>query len=325
MTDLPEDLDLLRALDVFLVERHVTRAARRLGVSQGAASQKLARLRELFDDPLLVPGRPLLLLTPRAQALAEPLARALAELRNALRAGAPFVPAESQRRFVVLGNDLAELLAFPPLLAAIAAEAPGVSLSSERADVDFARRLEDGTADLALLPDFLVPGSLQKRALPAEPFVVLVRADHPLARSRAHPRANASANASAKKKRPLSLEAYLALDHLLVAPRGMPGSLVDDALEKLGRARRVVARLQHFSSAPALVAQSDLAVTCPATVLTAAAPWFPLAALPPPVDLGMDRTSAVWHPRAQDDPGHRWLRGKLDALLRDRAKTTRRW
>lgn len=316
MADLPDDLDLLRALDIFLVERHVTRAARRLGVSQGAASQKLARLRERFDDPLLVPGRPLLLLTPRAQALAEPLARALAELRNAIRAGAPFVAAESQRRFVLLGNDLSELLAFPPLLAAITAEAPGVSLVSERADVDFARRLEDGTADLAFLPDFLVPGSLQKRALPAAPFVVVVRADHPLVRP--------PARAPAKKQRPLSLEAYLELDHLLVAPRGMPGSLVDSALEKLGRRRRVVARLQHFSSAPALVAQSELAVTCPATVLHATARWFPLAALKCPVDLGLDRTSAVWHPRSQDDPGHRWLRGKLDLLLRDHVRPPRR-
>lgn len=308
MAALPDDLDLLRVLDIFLTERHVTRAARRLGVSQGAASQKLARLREAFDDPLLVAGRPLLLLTPRAQALAEPLARALAELRNAVRSGAPFVPAESQRRFILLGNDLAEVAAYPPLLAALAAEAPNVALWSERADVDFARRLEDGTADLAFLPDFLVPSSLLKRALPPAPFVVLVRADHPLT----------------KRKRPLSLEAYLSLGHLLVAPRGMPGSLVDTALEKIGQSRRVVARLQHFTSAPALVAQSDLAVTCPVSVFAATSQWFPLAALKPPIELGVDRTSCVWHSRSQDDPGHRWLRGKLDVLLHHKSKPTSR-
>lgn len=304
MRDLPEDLDLdlLRALDIFLVERHVTRAAQRLGVSQGAASQKLARLRERFDDPLLVPGRPLLLLTPRAQAIAEPLSRALAELRGAVRAGAPFVPAESQRRFVLLGNDLAEVAAFPVLLATAARDAPGVTLWSERADIDFARRLEDGTADLAFVPDFLVSGSLQKRALPPEPFVVLLRKDHP----------------SLGKRKKLTLEAYLSLGHILVAPRGMPGSLVDSALEKLGKSRRVVARLQHFTSAPALVAQSDLAVTCPASVMTIMSPWFPITAVAPPVELPIDHTSCVWHPRSQDDPGHRWLRAQLDTLLRRR-------
>lgn len=304
MRDLPEDLDLLRALDIFLVERHVTRAARRLGISQGAASQKLARLRELFDDPLLVAGRPLMLLTPRAQAIGEPLSRALAELRGAVRAGAPFHAAESQRRFVLLGNDLAEVAAFPVLLATVARAAPNVSLWSERADVDFARRLEDGTADLAFMPDLFVPSSLQKRALQPEPFVVLLRKDHPLLRK--------------GKKRALSLDAYLSLGHLLVAPRGMPGSLVDSALEKLGKSRRVVARLQHFTSAPALIAQSDLAVTCPATVMKVMSPWFPIAAVAPPLELPMDRTSCVWHPRSQDDPGHRWLRAQLDALLRQR-------
>lgn len=300
MADLPDDLHLLLALDIFLVERHVTRAARRLGVSQGAASQKLARLREFFADPLLVPGRPLLLPTPRAQAIAEPLSRALAELRGAVRAGAPFNPAESQRRFVLLGNDLAEVAALPALLATLDDEAPGVMLSSERADVDFARRLEDGTADLGFMPDFLVPGSLRKRALPPQPFTVLLRKDHPAIR----------------RRRALSLDAYLQLGHVLVAPRGMPGSIVDSALEKLGKQRRVVARIQHFTSAPALVAGSELAVTCPASVMAAMAAWFPIAAVAPPIELPIDHTSIVWHPRSQDDPGHVWLRGKLDALLR---------
>lgn len=300
MRDLPDDLGLLLALDVFLVERHVTRAAARLGVSQGAASQKLARLRELFDDPLLVPARPLLLPTPRAAALAEPLSRALAELRAAVRAGAPFSPAESQRHFVLLGNDLAEVAALPELLAALADEAPGVTIASERADVDFARRLEDGTADLAFMPDFLISGSLRKRALPAEPFVVLLRKGHPALR----------------RRRPLSLEAYLALGHVLVAPRGMPGSIVDSALEKLGKRRRVVARLQHFTSAPPLIASSDLVVTCPASVMAAMSGWFAIEAVTPPLQLPIDHTSIVWHPRSHDDPGHIWLRGKLDALVR---------
>jgi DNA-binding transcriptional LysR family regulator len=300
MRDLPDDLGLLLALDIFLVERHVTRAAHRLGVSQGAASQKLARLREFFDDPLLVPGRPLLLPTPRAAALAEPLSRALAELRGAVRAGAPFVPGTSQRRFVLLANDLAEVIAFPALLPGLAREAPGVALFSERADVDFARRLEDGTADLAFLPNFLVPGALRKRALPAEPFIVLLREGHP----------------AISRRRKLSLQTYLELSHVVIAPRGMPGSIVDSALEKLGLSRRVVARLQHFISAPALVCGSDLAVTCPASVVSAMSQWFPIVAAAPPIELPIDHTSMVWHPRSQDDPGHTWLRTKFDALLR---------
>src|SRR5688572_28344939 len=125
--DLPDDLDLLLALDVFLRERHVTRAARRLGITQGAASQRLARIRDFFRDPILVPGRPLLVPTPRALAVADPLARALSDLRAAVRRGAPFEPASSDRRFVLLGNDIVESRALPPLLAILERQAPKVS------------------------------------------------------------------------------------------------------------------------------------------------------------------------------------------------------
>jgi DNA-binding transcriptional LysR family regulator len=303
MTDpsLPDDLSLLLALDVFLRERHVTRAARRLGVTQGAASQRLARLREYFGDPLLVPGRPLLLPTPRAVALGAPLASALASLRAAVRAGAPFEASTSERRFVLLGSDLLEALVLPTLWPMLERQAPGVRLDVERTDADFADRLEEGRADLAFVPDFLVPRSLRRRALPPQRFVVLLRKGHPAARGR------------------LDLEAYLKLSHALVAPRGAPGSLVDAALEKLGRERRVVARIQHFVTAPYLVASSDVAITCPALVLAAALPHFDIVARELPLELDLDRTSVVWHERAHLDAGHRWLRDQIGALLRDEA------
>src|SRR5678815_916656 len=105
MNVLPENLDLLLALEVLLRERHVTRAASRLGISQSAVSQQLARLRDYFGDPLLVPGRPVMVLTARAKAIEAPLTKALAELRAAVRVGAPFEPSTSERRFVVLAND----------------------------------------------------------------------------------------------------------------------------------------------------------------------------------------------------------------------------
>jgi DNA-binding transcriptional LysR family regulator len=295
--DLPDDLDLLLALDVLLRERHVTRAAKRLGVTQSAASQQLARLREYFGDLLLAPGRPLMALTPRAQALADPLAAALAGLRAALRIGAPFDRTSSERRFVLLGDDMVEALALPLLLPPLCKTAPRVSLHCERIDADFAQRLERGAADLAFVPEFAAVPSLRRLALPDAPFVTLMRAGHPEARRR------------------LGLDAYLELGHVLIAPRGLPGSLVDRALAALGRTRRVVVQIQHFVSAPFVIAASDLVVTCPATLLAIAAP-FQLHVAQPPVELALDRTCAVWHERVHDDPGHRWLRSLLEAAVR---------
>lgn len=298
---LPSDLDLLLALDVLLEERHVTRAAHRLGISQGAASQKLARLREHFRDPLLAPGRPRLVLTPRAHAIAAPLSRALADLRAAVAAGAAFDPAVADRRFVLLGNDLVEVMVMPMLLGEIARAAPGISINIERVDLNFADRLADGTADAAFVPDVLVTDSLIRRALPTERFVVLLRKDHP----------------AAARRRKLDLDTYLSLGHILVAPRGMPGSIVDAALAKLGKSRRVVARVQHFVAAPPIVVSTDLAVTCPEIVYQSLSRWFPLAAFDPPLELPIDRASLVWHPRVHADPGHVWLRTTFDALLRN--------
>src|SRR5689334_18080557 len=102
MNDWPEDLDLLVALDVLLRERHVTRAAGRLGITQSAVSQRLARLRTFFGDPLLVPGRPTMALTARAEAIEGPLSRALSDLRAAVRAGERFDLKATSRRFVLL-------------------------------------------------------------------------------------------------------------------------------------------------------------------------------------------------------------------------------
>lgn len=297
LRDLPEDLDLLVVLDVLLRERHVTRAAKRLGITQSAVSQRLTRLRAYFGDKLLTPGRPLLALTPRAQALAEPLASAIAGLRTALQISAPFAPATSERRFVLLGDDLLEALALPLLLPVIAREAPGVMLQCERIDADFAQRLERGSADLAFVPEFLAPPSLRRLALPEAAFVTLLRKDHPQAR------------------RQLKLETYLELSHLLVAPRGLPGSLVDRALAALGQTRRVVAQVQHFVSAPYVVASTDLVVTCPGSI-TPLAEALCLHIARPPLELGVDHTCALWHERMQDDPGHRWLRGLLEQGLK---------
>jgi DNA-binding transcriptional LysR family regulator len=134
--------------------------------------------------------------------------------------------------------------------------------------------------------------------LPNEPFVVLVRKGHPAARRR------------------LNLERYLGLDHLLIAPRGLPGSLVDAALERLGKARRVTTRIQHFSSAPYLVARSDLALTCPASVAAMARPFFALRTLSLPLELEVDRTSMVWHERAHRDPSHTWFRTRVSEHFR---------
>jgi DNA-binding transcriptional LysR family regulator len=298
VTGLPDDLNLLLALDVLLAERHVTRAAKRLGITQSAASQRLRRLREHFGDPLLVDARPLLSPTPRAEALRAPLRAALAGLSEAVATADAFDAATSSRRFVVVGNDAVEASALPPLLAALRLRAPGISLTLERPVPGLAERLGPGGADLAVVPSVQAAASLRQRVLFRDPFVVLMRRGHALARQR------------------LTLARYAAAQHVLIAPQAAPGSLVDEALGARGLSRRVVATVRHFASAPLLVASTDAIVTCPRSLARTAEALLPVVSRKAPLELPVFTVCAVWHARVHADPGHMWLRALVAEVSR---------
>src|SRR5579872_6018423 len=122
------DLNLLVALDALISEAHVGRAARRIGLSQPAASHALKRLREITSDPLLVRTGARMQLTPRAEALRAPLEHALEQVRT-LFAANHFDPPTSTRRFALMMPDHVVDLFMPPLLERIGREAPGIRLS----------------------------------------------------------------------------------------------------------------------------------------------------------------------------------------------------
>ncbi len=302
------DLNLVLALDALLAERHVTRAANRLGLSQSAASHALARLRELLGDPLLVRGpRGVMEPTPRALTLAPRVHRALGEVAAALRRPEPFAPASARRTFQIAAGDYAELVLLPALAARIAAVAPGIDLFVRAVPDDIPGAIARGDVDLVLAPtrpsDVSGPGTYQ-RLLFEERFVCAVRRGHPAATRR------------------LTLERYCALDHLLIAPRGTLGSFVDDALAPLGRQRRVAVAVPHFLIVPHVVASTDLIVTLASRVATAFADSHKLAILKPPPELALVGFSMhqIWHERAHGDDAQKWLREQIAAVAGDVAR-----
>jgi len=293
------DLSLLVVLHVLLEERSVTRAARRLGRSQPATSRALQRLRELLDDPLFVRQGGTLQPTPRAQEVAAPLADALAMVDTAVLAPPSFDPATDHRELRILSADFAEGMWLPRPLAALARAAPRIDvviLANKRGwSVADALRTE---AHLAVGPVAGDAASIRAVHVGEETFAVLLRADHPAAGA-------------------LDLDRYTALPHLLVAPGGTPGGVVDTALASLGRARRVAVRTRHFQTAPELLAHSDLIATLPRRFAEIAAARHGLRLLPPPLALPSFPIHIAWHERWQRDPGHRWIRERLARSLRD--------
>lgn len=285
-----DDLNLLAMLAVLLEEESVTRAASRLGITQSAMSHRLRQMREHLDDPLLVPHGRRLIPTERARELRPRLTAALRALEAAVQPPVAFEPATSRRHFVVVGTDFGEFTALPHLLRRLDDEAPGVTLRFRPPTPDIPDLLARGEADLAIGPPLSARPGLVQRLLPEDPFVLVVRAGHP------------------RFKRRASSKAYLAARHLLVMPRGAPGSALDRLLAERGLKREVAVTTGHFVSAPFLVAQSDLVWTAQESLAREATRYVDLQIMKHPIELPAFRAVMTWHERSHLDAGHRWLR-----------------
>lgn len=290
------DLNLLVALDVLLRERNVTRAAKKLGITQSAMSHKLKRLREELGDPLFVSAASGLIATPRAERMELPLRSAIQGVTAAVTAGAPFDPRTTDREIRIACADAVEITLLPRMLARLAHAAPRMKLSIRRRAPSSVDELASGSLDLLVLPGG-VPGvssedrpGIQRRLLQSDGFLCVVRADHPTVGQR------------------LTLQKFLALDHLLVAPGGTSLGVVDQVLASKQLTRRVAVTTTSFLSAPLLLAQTDMVLTCPASVAKAATAMAPVRLLAPPIELPVIANYLLWHERYQHDAAHQWMR-----------------
>jgi DNA-binding transcriptional LysR family regulator len=283
------DLNLLVVLRALLSERHVTRASAQVGLSQSATSHALSRLRELYDDPLLVRSGRGLTLTPRAARLLPVLERGLGDLESAIAEEPEFEASTARRTFTIGTSDYLQALIMGPLLRQVAAAAPGVDLSVI-VFPNLRELAESGAIDLALTVSGLESRTARCQALFDDDFVCMVRRDHPQI-----------------KKAP-SLEKYLSQRHVVVAPSGTPGSFVDTELARRGLERRIALRVTNFLIAPVVVCETDFINTMPARLARQLAKTYPLRLMPPPLELPRFEYCMFWHPRLDHDPAQRWLR-----------------
>jgi DNA-binding transcriptional LysR family regulator len=290
---LRNNLNLLGVLDALLSERNVTRAAEKMHLSQPAMSNALAKLRQLFDDPLLVrvPGG--LALTPRAEELIEPVHRILEEVDHAFQPQQTFDPATAQNSFNIAATDSLELTLLPLLSQRICKQAPGVKLTvvpRTSAKVPHAQLLS-GEIDLVIGHFADMPETLHVRTLYQEKLVLVVRDKHPTIR------------------RKPTLAQFVAVPHVLIYPQAdaflaMAGEQHPGAIARLNMALR----LPHFAAAPIIVSQSDCSVILPSRLAERFAALLPLKIFPIPFDIPPFSISAAWHERTHHDPAQHWLR-----------------
>jgi DNA-binding transcriptional LysR family regulator len=284
------DLNLLVSLDALLQESSVTAAARRVGLSTPAMSHALARIRERLKDPILVRSGRGMILTPRGEILRSQVHTIVAEALQALEPEQPFVPSELRRSFVVHASDYVLMVLGVEIDRALRKAAPHVTLRFVPNTPDDPMLLRDGGSDLAVGIYGDLPQEMRNRQLLTDRFVCVVRAEHPQINKR------------------LSLEQFVRLSHIQVAPRGKPGGYIDDVLHTKGLTRHVARAVPYFQTALQLIAETDYILTISERAARHMAPSMGLRLLDPPLELRPYALSLVWHPRFDGDAAHRFLR-----------------
>jgi DNA-binding transcriptional LysR family regulator len=283
------DLNLLVTLDVLLAERNVTRAARRLNYSQPSVSVHLAKLRDIFGDPLLLPGPRGMQPTARAEELLLPLREALESLERAVTPARPFDPAESEHTWRVAASDSSGSSILLPAMAAIRAAAPATRLAVlDLVPSNIAKQAEQGELDLAFHTGEGSPPGLRRRTLFTERYVLAARVGHP----RLHAQ--------------LTQAEFCELEHVIVSPdRGGFHGVTDDVLARSGLKRKVVLSVPSFLFMMSVLASTDLVAMLPSRLVRNASM---LQIVVPPVDVPAYDMVMLWHERSHRDPAHQWLR-----------------
>lgn len=288
------DLNLLSVFQEVYRERQISAAARRLGLTQSAVSNALARLRRTFGDELFVRTAHGMQPTPLAQQMAEPIGAAMAQVALALSQRSRFEPGTSTRRFTLAMTDVGEVYFMPALIERCRAAAPSVEIASTRANgLTLKDDMETGRVDLAIGAFEDVSEALYHRALFRQPFVSMFRKEHPLARGK------------------VDLARFVAAPHLIVDAAQSPYDRINGLLEKAGVTAGARFRVPHFTAVPYIVSTSELVVTVPQKLAESAASPFGLKWIEPPLALPTLQTNVFWHRRFNHDPGIQWLRGLI--------------
>lgn len=289
------DLNLAVVLRALLDERSVSRAAKRLGLSQSATSHALGRLRALVQDPLFVRTRTGLVPTARADAMADAVRASVAALEATLFVPPPFDPGTVERTFRIRPSDYVECLLVPRLVERLAKIAPKVNLFARPVVTEPVLALEEGQLDLLIQPTHSgeQTDGFHMEALWDERLVGIARRGHPLTSGR------------------VTLERFANASHALVSPRGQPGGMVDDVLKRLGIPRRVAFTTPSFLVAPQVVATTDLVMVLPARIAAVLQAQLRLATFEPPLEVPGFRMAMFWHARHDSDPAHAFIRREI--------------
>lgn len=304
------DLNLLVYLDVLLREKNVTRAAEHLGITQPAMSNGLRRLRDMFNDPLLVRSSEGMTPTERALELQPRIRAMLSELQQVLEPRQDFRPISSNRVFRIMVSDYAEATLFPAVVKALRSEAPKVVLDILTPSDVSPRDLEQGKVDMAINRFNEIPQSFHQVTLWKDDFSCVMNANNPVSER-------------------FTLKSYLDAQHVWVSKTGMGVGFgvtseksvslgwIDQALDRIGKKRRISIFTRHYFLPALLVQNNDLVATLPTRMARLQAEGNPRLALrEPPFYIPEFELKMAWSPLLHHNPAHRWMRQLIQYVAR---------
>jgi DNA-binding transcriptional LysR family regulator len=293
------DLNLLVALDALFAEKSVSRAGERLHLSQSATSGALARLREVFRDPLLVPVGRRMVMTPVAEALVEPVRNFLLQAEAILNNDPVFDPGSSTRKFRILMSDYVETVLLAEALPRIEQFAPGIRfefISNVEGGFD---ALDRGEIDLSISPSIRLSQEHPSEPLFEDDFTCVVWSGNTLVKST------------------VSLDEYLNMGHVVVRfGKNQELTTFDEwFLERYGHERRVEIVTTAFNMVPHLLVGTSRIATLHRPLALSHQRYLPLSVIKPPFDIPVLQESMQWHKSRDRDPGTLWLRSLLKSVV----------
>ena len=302
------DLNLLVALEALLEEKNVTRAAERVCISQPAMSGSLQRLRERFNDPLLVRVGRSMELTPRAEGLLQPVQNILQEIQSTIDAEPTFDPKTARRSFTVLMSDYVSTVLVPEVVRQISKEAPGIKIQVVMLGANDHERLESGQADLiirALIDpereSGLVSENLNVSKLFIDDWVCVVDANHP------------------GIKEEFTLDDYTSFPHVSHDFGRRTPMLEAISHAQISLDIDIRASAPNFSTLMFMLPDTELIALIPRRLAQMLSNYIDVRILQPPMDHPPLNEVLIWHNRNEVDAGHVWLRNVFESVAQELA------
>lgn len=292
------DLNLLVVFDALMLERSVTRAGEKVGLSQPATSNALNRLRRLFQDELFTRTAEGMQPTQRAIALFPVVRQILLQIESSLANEPLFNPGKSERIFTIGMSDYSEFIILPKLMQYVGMYAPNIKIRVRIVDRQKAITLLD-TDKIDLAVGFFPETSSwhEQKILFAEKFVCVLSRNHPLIQDR------------------ISLPEYVKADHLLVSLKEDGTGRVDELLAQKNLKRNIAVTIPNFLAAPFIIANTHLIATLGERLAKGYSQVLNLQILPLPLALNGFNVSMVWHSKNDKEPSHKWMRSVINDLI----------